>query len=263
MTHRPPADATSRFANRVDAYVRTRPGYPAGVVELLRARVGLGPGTVVADLGAGTGIFTRQLLESGATVHAVEPNGAMREALLAALGTHPRLVTHGTPAEATGLPSASLDLITAAQAFHWFDRAAAAQEFRRTLRPGGAVALIWNTRLEDTSAFLVAYEKLLRRWSPDYRAVDHRHVGPGTLEPVFVPGELECHTFDHHQVFDYEGMRGRLLSSSYAPAAGHPNHEPMLADLRAAFDRHHDSGTVRIDYRTEVYLGRLTPPGPA
>lgn len=255
--HRPPADATTRFADRVQAYVRTRPGYPPGVIELLRTEAGLGPESTVADIGAGTGIFTRLLLETGAAVHAIEPNGPMREALVASVGGSSRLRAHATPAEATGLPDASIDLITAAQAFHWFDLDAAGREFRRILRPGGAVALVWNTRREDTTAFLAAYEMLLRRWSPDYRAVDHRNVGLDSIEPFFAPGRVGVHTFDHHQTFNFEGLRGRVLSSSYAPAAGHPNHEPMLAALRGIFDRHKEHGTVRFDYRTEVYLGRF------
>lgn len=255
--HRPPADATTRFADRVDAYVRARPGYPTDVIELLRAQPGLSPQSTVADVGAGTGIFTRLLLETGATVHAIEPNGPMREALVAALGANPRLSAHDAPAEATGLPDASVDLITAAQAFHWFDRDKAGREFRRIVRPGGAIALVWNTRLDDTTPFLAAYEQMLRRWSPDYRAVNHRNVGLESIEPFFAPGGVERHTFDYHQVFDFEGLRGRLLSSSYAPAAGHPNHEPMLAELRAIFERHQNASTVRFEYRTEVYLGRF------
>jgi len=255
--HRPPADATARFANRVDAYVRARPGYPPGVIELLRERAGLGAASTVADIGAGTGIFTRLLLETCAAVHAIEPNGPMRDALVAALGAYPRLHAHDAPAETTGLPETSIDLITAAQAFHWFDRDKAGREFRRILRPGGTVALIWNTRLEDTTPFLAAYEQMLRRWSPDYRAVNHRHVGLATIAPFFAHGRVECHTFDYHQVFDLEGLRGRLLSSSYAPAEGHANHEPMLTELRAIFARHQESGTVRFDYRTEAYLGRF------
>lgn len=256
-SHHPPADATTRFANRVDAYVRARPGYPAGVIALLREQAGLSSQSTIADVGAGTGIFTRLLLEAGATVHAIEPNGPMRDALVATLGSDPRLHTHHAPAEATGLAEASVDLITAAQAFHWFDRDKAGREFRRILRPGGSVALIWNTRLDDTTPFLVAYEQMLRRWSPDYRAVNHRNVGLESIAPFFAPGRVERHTFDYHQVFDFEGLRGRLLSSSYAPAAGHANHEPMLAELRAIFERHQNAGTVRFEYRTEVYLGRF------
>jgi SAM-dependent methyltransferase len=255
--HHPPADATKRFSDRVGNYVRTRPGYPAGVFALLQERCGLGPACVVADIGAGTGIFTRALLERGASVHAIEPNAAMREALVAALGANPNLRASDGTAENSGLADASVDLVVAAQAFHWFDRDAARREFTRILKPRGWCALVWNTRLENTTPFLVGYENLLRRWSTDYGSVNHRNVGLAAIEPFFAPGKVERHAFRHEQVFDFDGVRGRLLSSSYAPAEGHPNHAPMLAELRAIFDAHNESGRVRFEYETEVYLGRF------
>lgn len=256
--HRPRADATERFGNRVTDYVRSRPGYPPEVIELLRQRCGLSPTSIVADVGAGTGIFTRLLLEAGAgVVYAVEPNGPMHEALIAALGQDVRLRTHAGTAEHTGLSRASVDLIVAAQAFHWFDREKTRVEFARILRPRGWVALVWNTRREDTARFLRAYEELLRRWSPDYLQVNHRRVGLETITPFFAPDPVERHTFSTHQEFDFEGVRGRLLSSSYAPGPEHPHHQPMLAALREIFDANQAEGRVRFEYETEVYLGRL------
>jgi len=245
--------ATARFSDRVDTYVRARPGYPAEVGELLRDRVGLGPGCIVADLGAGTGIFTRLLLAAGATVHAVEPNEPMLARLVADT-VHGSLRAHRAPAEATGLSTASIDLVTAAQAFHWFDQAAAGREFRRILRPGGAVALVWNDRAA-TTPFLQEYEALVRRWATDYPRVDHRRITPEVIEAFFAPGRVEVHHVDHHQRLDREGIRDRLLSSSYAPPPGHPDHEPMLAELTALFDRYAAAGTVRFAYRTDVHLG--------
>jgi SAM-dependent methyltransferase len=258
MSHQPPSDATARFANRVGDYVKTRPGYPPEVLAVLRERAGLGPTSVVADIGAGTGIFTRTLLEAGVgVVYAVEPNAPMHAALIEALGDDPRLRTHEGTAENTGLRSASIDLIVAAQAFHWFERDKTRAEFQRILRPRGTVALIWNSRRDDATPFLIAYEKMLRRWSPDYAQVNHRNVGLDTIAPFFAPGPVERHVFPSQQVFDFEGVGRRLLSSSYAPASGHPNHEPMLVELRAIFDAHHQSGRVRFEYETEVYLGRF------
>lgn len=244
----------------MDDYVKTRPGYPPEVVTLLRERAGLGPTSVAADIGAGTGLFTRLLLAAGAEqVCAVEPNAAMRDALVAALGGETRLrVTDGT-AEATKLPAASVALIVAAQAFHWFDRPRARGEFTRVLQPDGMVALVWNTRQEDSTPFLAAYEQLLRRWATDYGQVNHRRVGLDTIAPFFAPGPVERHAFPSAQSFDFEGVRGRLLSSSYAPAAGHPHHAPMLAELRQICETHAETGYVRFEYITEVYLGRFAP----
>jgi len=253
----PPTNATVRFSDRVADYVKARPGYPLEVIELLKNRIGLGPATVVADIGAGTGILTRLLLHTGATVHAIEPNEPMREALLATSPNDARLAASAGTAESTNLADASVELITAAQAFHWFDRDAARREFQRILRPGGWVALIWNGRQVDTSPFLVAYEQLLQRRATDYRTVNHRGITPTEIQAFFNPGAVERVTFPNAQHFDFEGLRRRLLSSSYAPAAGQPNHEPMLENLRAIFDEHQRNGVVVFAYETELHLGRL------
>ncbi|MFM1850906.1 MAG: hypothetical protein RIS54_590 [Verrucomicrobiota bacterium] len=149
-------DATGRFSDRVEAYVRYRPGYPADLISTLVAEAQLGPDSVVADVGSGTGIFTALLLPDTGTVHAIEPNAPMRTWAESTMGAEPKFHSHGTPAEATGLPDASVDLVTAAQAFHWFDPVATRREFARILKPGGQVALIWNERLTDTTPFLRA-----------------------------------------------------------------------------------------------------------
>lgn len=253
---RPRADPTTRFSDRVAAYVAARPGYPPEVVATLADRAGLGPGAVVADLGAGTGIFTRALLAAGAVVHAVEPNGPMREALVADLGAEPALVVHDATAEATGLASASVDLVTAAQAFHWFDVALVRRECARILRPDGLVALVWNTRLDDAGAFSRGYEALLRRRGTDFAEVDHRRDQAERLAGLFGRDGPERHAFAHRQVLDRAGIRARLLSSSYAPPPGHPDHEPILAELDALVDAHGEDGRVTLDYRTDLFLGR-------
>lgn len=253
-----PSDPTGRFSDRVEAYVAARPGYPPSVVATLAAGAGLGPGTDVADLGAGTGIFTAALLGTGARVHAVEPNGPMRAALVELLAGHSGLVVHDGWAEATGLGRGSVDLVTAAQAFHWFDVAAVRAECARILRPGGTVALVWNTRLDDTTAFGRAYEELLRRRGTDYGEVDHRRNQDERIVAFFGPGaELERHAFDNRQVLDGAGLRTRLLSSSYAPLPGHPDHGPMLAELDAVVAAHGTDGWVTLEYRTELTVGRL------
>jgi ubiquinone/menaquinone biosynthesis C-methylase UbiE len=249
-----PGDATERFSDRVVAYTKARPDYPTGVVDVLRTRAGLGPGSVVADVGAGTGIFTRMLARTGAQVHAVEPNGSMLAALIEGLGPSSSVRTHRRPAEATNLSDTSIDLVTVAQAFHWFDQESAGREFRRILRPGGAVALIWNERVV-TTPFLVGYEELLRRWATDYTLVDHRNVTVEVIERFFDPGTVEYHAFDHHQVLDLPLLRDRLLSSSYTPAAEDPARGPMLAELTDLFARHAEGGTIRFAYRTQLHLG--------
>lgn len=251
-------DPTLRFSDRVADYVRHRPSYPPGVVEALAAAGGLGWQSQVADVGSGTGIFTRLLLPRGARVFAVEPNAAMRAAAEAQLGRIPGFVSvHGT-AEETTLPDASVDLVTVAQAFHWFDPVRCRREFVRILRPGGRVALVWNERLPDATPFLQDYESLLRRHAPDYAQVNHTNIGAAQLAAFFGPGGYATGAFDYSQHFDFEGLRGRLLSSSYAPKAGQPGHEAMLEELAVIFSRHRQDGRIPFLYTTKLYYGRLT-----
>jgi len=248
-------DPTARFSDRVADYVRYRPGYPDALADLLRDEVGVGPGAVVADLGAGTGISSEVLLRLGATVYAVEPNAEMRAAAEARFAGEPRFRSVAGRAEATGLPAASVDAATAGQAFHWFDVAAARAELLRILTPAGRVALFWNTRRTD-GPFLEGYEALLQAFGTDYGEVDHRRVDADALRRFF-GGAYRTHSFPYAQAFDFEELRGRLLSSSYAPGPGHPRHGPMLEALRALFDAHHEAGRVQIAYDTEVYVGPL------
>jgi SAM-dependent methyltransferase len=164
-------DQAARFSGRVDDYVKTRPAYPRGVLDVLRECCGLSAASAVCDLGSGTGLFTRLLLESGATVHAVEPNDEMRRAAEAMLGDAPGFRSVDGRAEATTLGDESVDIVTAAQAFHWFDVEATHREMRRVLRSraGSNVALVWNDRDLEATPFLRAYEELLVRRCPTYR----------------------------------------------------------------------------------------------
>ncbi len=251
------ADPTQRFSGRVEDYARYRPHYPAAVIELLEASCGLHPGSVVADIGSGTGILSQMLLSVGCRVYGVEPNPGMREAGERLLCGFPLFASVDGAAEASTLPDGSVDIVTAGQAFHWFDRPRCRAEFVRILRPGGWVALIWNKRRKDADPFARAYEKLLRAWATDYEKVDHENVTDAMIAAFFHPSTFVLRTFPNRQNFDYDALEGRLRSSSYAPPAGHPGHVPMLAALRAAFDEHNRDGKVSFDYDTAVYFGRF------
>ncbi len=250
------SDPTRRFSDRVSDYVRYRPGYPPEVRELLERECGLGPGSVVADVGSGTGISVGMLLDAGAAVVAVEPNAAMRAAAEAAWGDRIRSV-NGT-AEATGLADGSVDLVLAAQAFHWFDREAARREFTRILKEPRWLALVWNERVELGTPFLEGYEALLREYAGDYLAVRHNAISPSDLNRFF-GGGMRMESFPSAQRFDFEGLRGRLMSSSYAPQAGDPRHAPMIAELERLFEKTAVGGEVEMRYETSVYYGTLRP----
>jgi SAM-dependent methyltransferase len=252
-----PSDPTSRFSDRVQDYVRWRPGYPPPVVEALRTDLGLQPSHVVADVGSGTGILSRLLVENGNVVFGVEPNREMAAVAEADLAHTGRFHSIDGRAEATTLGEGSVDLITAGQAFHWFKVPESRAEFRRILRPGGGVALVWNLRRLDSTPFLRDYEAFLRRWSDDYEEVSEKYAKPESLRALFGPAGWRERRFDSAQHFDFEGLRGRLLSSSYTPREGDPRRAEMLAALPAVFEAHARDGRVAFEYDTRMFLGRL------
>ncbi len=254
--HQPPPNAQQRFSSRVADYVRYRPGYPAGMMTILAAAGGLKHGCKVADIGSGTGISAAALLDVGCEVFAVEPNTEMRQAAEEQLGGNGRFHSIGAPAETTTLADQSVDLVFAAQAFHWFDVPKARAEFSRILRPGGFIALVWNVRQMDSTLFLRDYEALLKTYATDYAQVRHENVNEAVLSGFFADGSYQRWSLPNAQQFDFEGLRGRLLSSSYAPAAGQPGHESMMVELRRIFDSHQSNGVVDILYDTEIHLGQ-------
>jgi SAM-dependent methyltransferase len=235
-------------------YARFRPSYPQQIIETLEHHCGLTRDSIVADIASGTGIFTKLLLEHGNRVFGVEPNVEMRAAGEGFLAAYPNFSSVTGTAEATTLEARSVDFVTAAQAGHWFDRQKSRGEFARILKPGGWAVLVWNERKADSTPFLREYEELLLRYGTDYNEVRHEHTVVGEF---FDPLPFQERTFDLQQVFDYAGVEGRLMSSSYAPAPGHPNHAPMLRELREIFDRHRQNGKVSIEYTTRMFYGRL------
>lgn len=248
--------STVRFSDRVENYVRYRPGYPPQVLELLRTECGLEPDHVIADIASGTGIFTKMLLENGNRVFAVEPNAEMREAGQNLLAAYDKLTSVAGTAEDTTLPSESVDFVTAAQAAHWFDCRRARAEFCRILKPGGWCVLIWNERRTATTPFLRDYEQLLLTYGTDYKEVRHERTTT-VIHEFFAPANYQESVFDLRQRFDYEGTAGRLLSSSYAPLEDHPSHIPMMRELRRIVDAHAQQGWVEFEYNTRVYYGKL------
>jgi ubiquinone/menaquinone biosynthesis C-methylase UbiE len=251
------ADVTQRFSNRVETYIKYRPGYPDEVIETLRAECGLTPHSIIADIGSGTGILTEMFLKNGNPVYGVEPNREMREAGERLLKGYPHFHTVAGKAEETTLADAVVDFIVAGQAFHWFDREKTRAEFMRILKPKGWIALIWNERLTTTTPFLVAYEELLKTYATDYEQVDHRQVDQDVIRSFFGSERFQQRQFKNVQVFDYEGVEGRLLSSSYAPEADHPHYKPMMDELRRIFQANHNEGEIDFEYQTSIYFGQL------
>ncbi|MBA3469996.1 MAG: class I SAM-dependent methyltransferase [Herpetosiphonaceae bacterium] len=254
------ADNTRRFSTRVDNYVKYRPSYPAEIVALLAAECGLSASAQIADIGSGTGILSELWLRNGNPVYGIEPNRAMREAGEQLLALYPSFTSVDGSAEGTTLPDASVDFVTAGQAFHWFDQAKARAEWNRILRPAGWVVLIWNLRREDT-AFLRDYETVLQTYGTDYSQVSHRSSAmpeqrQAEMSAFFAPGGFTLYTLPNQQLFDLAGLNGRVFSSSYTPEPDHPSYAPLQNALRQLFERHQSNGQVAFKYQTEVYFGK-------
>jgi ubiquinone/menaquinone biosynthesis C-methylase UbiE len=250
-------DPVQRFSTRADSYAKYRPGYPAAVIDILKSECGLTETSTIADVGSGTGILTELLLKNGNPVFAVEPNAAMRISAERLLAAYSQLISVDATAEETTLEGNSLDFIVAAQAFHWFDRTKARREFARILKPNGWLVLIWNERRLDSTPFLRAYEDLLVRYGTDYQLVRHENVTT-EIADFFAPSGFKLRNLENAQHFDFESLKGRVLSSSYTPEPDHPNFEAMLAELKQIFDGYQQGGTVTFEYETRVYYGHLT-----
>jgi SAM-dependent methyltransferase len=249
-------NSTTRFSNRVEDYVKYRPGYPAEIVRFLHDTYGLTQDKLIADIGAGTGISTELFLKKGYRVIAVEPNVEMREKAIELLDSYNGFIPKNGTAENTGIESNSVGAIIAGQAFHWFDAVKTRTEFKRILKPNGIVALIWNER-KTISAFEQEYDELIIKHGNDYVKVDHRNIDTENIAAFFNPEPVHLETFANKQVFDFEGLKGRLLSSSYMPARDEEGYEPMINDLQALFDKFQRDGVIVINYDTKVYSGKL------
>jgi SAM-dependent methyltransferase len=243
---------TQRFTERAGDYAAARPSYPVEALDALFAGLGDPAALTAVDLGAGTGISARLLAERGARVIAVEPNDAMRKEAAPA----ERVTWQAGSAESTGLPAASADLVTAFQAFHWFDYAVAVREIARILKPAGRAALVYNER-DERDPFTAAYGDLIRHYAVDEterRRADARaaFAAQRELGPV---RSVECRNV---QTLDRAGVHARTRSSSFLPQSG-PAADEMHAALDALFDRYAADGSVTTHLVTLVSIVDRAP----
>ncbi len=248
--------SVERFSSRVEDYAKYRPGYPTEIVQFLEKECGLTPQSVIADIGSGTGKLAEIFLGVGNHVVGVEPNSVMRATAEALLKDYPGFTSVDGSAEETTLSDSSVDFITAGQAFHWFDPKRSKAELSRILKPGGWTALVWNDRKLESTPFLEDYEKLLLKYGTDYQEVRHDKA-ESLIADFFAPELSTLKTFPNEQVFDCEGLRGRVRSSSYTPEPDHPNFEAIISELEQIFEKHNKDGRVTFDYDTKVYFGHL------
>jgi len=244
-------DPTQRFSSRVEDYLRYRPSYPRGITDLLARECGLATHSRIADIGSGTGLLSVLFLDFGCEVTGVEPNPEMRLAGERVLANRPRFHSVDGRAEATTLLNDSVDFVTAAQAFHWFEPLQTRAEFRRILHPGGWLVLVWNERLR-VPGFMAGYEDLVARYGPECPRVEQHE-----LDYLFGHTSWHLAKLPNQQQLDLEGLKGRFLSSSRVPPPGTSGCEPLMEELRRLFERHQKEGRVTLLYDTEIYFGTL------
>lgn len=251
-------NSTSRFSKTIEFYHKYRPDYPKQIIEILTKQCGLTPNKVIVDIGMGTGIFSQLLLENGNTVIGIEPNHDMLQQAKYLLEHYPTIKFIHASAEKTTLVDHTIDIITSAQAFHWFERAKTKHEFKRILKPNGWVILIWNLRNNDASAFMRGYEELLQNYGTDYKQVAAENVTDQTIIDFFHPNPVIISSLPNEQIVDWEHFKGRLLSTSYIPHdEDEPNFQSMLIAAKKLFDQHQQGEQVKFCYDTKIYFGKL------
>ncbi|MCU7557730.1 methyltransferase domain-containing protein [Macrococcus capreoli] len=251
-------DSKALFSEKVERYRNSRPKYACGLMNYMKETFDINETTTIADIGAGTGIFTELLLDLGAKVIAVEPNAAMVEQLRLALYCK-ELEIHERPAESTEIESNTVDIITAAQSFHWFDKALFKAECKRLLNGNGPVCLIWNTRVVD-EPINVKTAEIYTAFCPDFKGSVSFAGGANHSEEdiaEFFEGEFEKKVYEFPLTYDKQGFVDRALSASYALVEGDKHFETMTKAFEALFDRYAEDGKVVVPNKSVLYYGNI------
>ena len=244
------------FTHRVTYYNRYRPSYPEALYQYLEEALGLRPEHTIADIGAGTGFASNWFACNGNPTYAVEPDMEMRQAAAWNYQSYPNYHVLAGTAEDTPLPDHSIDFVISGQAFDWFKQKEAAKEIRRILKPGGYVLLVWNERRTDSSPFLRQLENLLLRHVPAYAGQQKDAGESDAIASFYGTSNYGYETFDNCQVLNWEGLKGRLLSTSFMPDDSQPEYHNLLKSLHRGFRAHAIGGQVKVDYVTKLYYGQ-------
>lgn len=250
-------DTVKLFDKRVELYEKYRPGYPLEVISVLESVFGFNPTMDIADIGSGTGKLSKIFVQNQNLVFGVEPNDKMRMAAEKSLKNQYNFISVAGKAEATSLADSSVDVITVAQAFHWFDSEKAQIEFRRILRANGYAVIIWNERKETANPFSKALAKLIKKLKIDKTLLSEESAKEETLKKFYKTNNLKMKFINNSQLLDFNGIKGRLLSSSYTPLEGEMN-KKVLSELKEIFEKHNENGKVKIEYKTKIYTGILS-----
>lgn len=244
-------DPKLRFSARVSNYVKYRPKYPSAIIEFLTDKRILSKESIIADIGSGTGILSQLFLENGNKLYGIEPNGEMRNACKKILKHYKNFISIDATAENTTLKESSIDLITAGQAFHWFNVNKAKIEFKRILKSSGYVILIWNIRKKAKPGFQMDYEQFVLKYGKDYKEILKQDKN---IDLLF---EYKRKLFYNSQLFNFDAFLGRVLSSSYIPLTNEPNFDEMVEEVKDLFEKYQKKGLIKIEYDTILYYGQL------
>ncbi len=251
---------TERFTHLADLYAKYRPSYPKALFDFLYAEIGFSSQSKIADIGAGTGIFTAELLSRGSHVYAVEPNADMRNQMLSALEGKTHFIPVAAEAEHTTLLEHSVDFITAAQAFHWFDNDGFSEECRRILKPNGKVVLVWNIR-DSSSSLVEENENICRKFCKGFNGFSGGNGFSSFGETPRKVSEFYFHyeyrDFPNNLVYTKDGFIGKALSSSYSPKAEEKEYEPYVNALSDLFDRYQNKGRLLLPNFARCYFGTV------
>ena len=250
-------DSKKRFSDRVEDYVKYRPSYPKEIIIFIEKEGILTKSSIIADVGSGTGLLTQLFLQHGNKVYGVEPNQEMRNAGEEFLKQYPNFISVAGSSEETTLSDHSVDVITAGQAYHWFDKEKTKKEFSRILKPSAKsnIILIWNTRTENSS-FNKELEKFIKKFSTDYEKVSHTE-DQQKKESILFGVRFNKKIFDNSQKLDHDGLLGRLLSASYMLKKEDPKYPVFEKELKELFNKYQKNGHVIIEYETELYYGSV------
>ena len=246
----------AKFDHKGSVYAKARPGYPDAIFEYLCSSDAVGANKTVADFGSGTGIFSMQISDFAGTVYAIEPNDDMRRNAEIEFVNYPSITSVNATAENSLLANSSVDLITVAQAFHWFDRSAFKTECHRILKPNGKVFLLWNDR--DISSDIISENFIInKKYCPNFKGssngIDFSKEGFSD----FFDGEFDMVEFLNGLVYTKQMFIERNLSSSYAPLKYDSKYHDYISELEALFDKYQTDGNVLYPYITRCYLGKV------
>lgn len=245
-------DNTEKFSGRAEIYSAARPSYPDSLFDYLKSELGVNENTVFADIASGTGKFTEPLVKMGCTVYAVEPNGDMRRQAEQLLGGCNHFISVNAGAENTGLPDASVDYISAAQAFHWFDPQLFAAECKRILKPEGKVIILYNMR-DEKAPLTVRLAEVCRRLCPHFKGFGGGNTN-AALEDFFSGGFKEL-SFENDLYYSRKSFVQRMLSASYAPLEDAPDYSAFVKELESLFDEFAQNGVLLMPNHTYMYIG--------